>query len=78
MFIIAEEKTQPHAADSGIQAGVVSTWLAPTFGIKLDARDPDKSWTTYRNSGSVHSCTSGQKGPRDQICIYRPYAAKPK
>lgn len=33
VYYSREKKPQPHAADSGIQAEVVSSWLAPTYQI---------------------------------------------
>jgi hypothetical protein len=40
--------------------------------------DPQTCSGQHTERWTLHSCPSGQKGQRDQICIYRPYVAKPK
>jgi hypothetical protein len=64
MFIIAEEKTQPHAADSGIQAEVVSSWLAPTYQIgrqrpRQVVDNLQKQWARSQ----LYEWSEGPKGP---------------
>lgn len=64
MFIIAEEKTQPHAADSGIQAEVVSSWLAPTYQIgRQRPRQVVDSLQKQWVRSQLYEWSEGPKGP---------------
>ena len=75
MFIIAEEKTQPHAADSGIQAEVVSSWLAPTYQIgRQRPRQVVDSLQKQWVRSQLYEWSEGPKGP--DLHLQALYAAK--